>query len=147
MQYVYALNPVCIVLIIPDTPAEKFLIVAVDIVNPGIQMTIHRKIWHTLININNMKFQSLFVWLNFLTHTILRTSKSIGNSTMKKNATSSYCAGPAYYRMCSTDVYCSKQTGSSSTKGNHYPSFLRFWNWAEENRRCSQNLWRRRKCC
>ena len=41
-------------------------------------------------------------------------------------------AGPAYYRMCSTDVYCSKQTGSSSTKGNHHPSFLRFWNWAEK---------------
>ena len=40
-------------------------------------------------------------------------------------------AGPAYCRMCSTDVYCSKQTGSS-TKGNHHPSFLRFWNWAEE---------------
>ena len=39
-----------------------------------------------------------------------------------KNATR-YCAGPAYYRMCSTDVYCSKQ----STKGNHHPSFLRFW--------------------
>ena len=39
-----------------------------------------------------------------------------------KNATR-YCAGPAYYRMCSTDVYCSKQTGSSSTKGNHHPSF------------------------
>ena len=38
----------------------------------------------------------------------------------------------SYYRMCSTDVYCSKQTGSSSTKGNHHPSFLRFWNWAEE---------------
>ena len=36
-----------------------------------------------------------------------------------KNATR-YCAGPAYYRMCSTDVYCSKQTGSSSTKGNHH---------------------------
>ena len=31
-----------------------------------------------------------------------------------KNATR-YRAGPAYYRMCSTDVYCSKQTGSSST--------------------------------
>ena len=40
-----------------------------------------------------------------------------------------------YYRMCSTGVYCSKQTGSSSTKGNHHPSFLRFWNWAEENYR------------
>ena len=26
-----------------------------------------------------------------------------------KNATC-YCAGLAYYRMCSTDVYCSKQT-------------------------------------
>ena len=25
----------------------------------------------------------------------------------------------------------SKQTGSSSTR-NHHPSFLRFWNWAEE---------------
>ena len=36
--------------------------------------------------------------------------------------------------MCSTDVYCSKQTGSSSTKGNHHPSFLRFWNWAEETK-------------
>ena len=32
------------------------------------------------------------------------------------------------YRMCSTDVYCSKkQTGSSARKGNHPPSFLRFW--------------------
>ena len=31
----------------------------------------------------------------------------------------------------------SKQTGSSSTR-NHHPSFLRFWNWAEENCRCSQ---------
>ena len=50
---------------------------------------------------------------------------------MKKNATR-YCAGPAYYRMCSTDVYCSKQTGSSSTKGNHHPSFLRFWNWQKK---------------
>ena len=47
-----------------------------------------------------------------------------------KNATR-YCAGPAYYRMCSTDLLF-KQTGSSSTKGNHHPSFLRFWNWAEE---------------
>ena len=37
MQYVYALNPVCIVLIIPghsrEVPRQDFL----DIVNPGIQ--------------------------------------------------------------------------------------------------------------
>ena len=58
------------------------------------------------------------------THTILRTSKSIGNNTMKKCY--SLLRWPAYYRMCSTDVYCSKQTGSSSTKENHHPSFLRF---------------------
>ena len=32
----------------------------------------------------------------------------------------------ALHTGCSTDVYCSKQTGSSSTKGNHHPSFLRF---------------------
>ena len=31
--------------------------------------------------------------------------------------------GPTYYRMCSTDVYCSKQTGNSSTK-NHHPHFF-----------------------
>ena len=48
-----------------------------------------------------------------------------------KNATR-YCAGPAYYRMCSTDAFTApKQTGSSSTKGNHHPSFLRL-NWVEE---------------
>ena len=47
-----------------------------------------------------------------------------------KNATR-YC-WPCLLAGCSTDVYCSKQTGSSSTKGNHHPSFLRFWNWAEE---------------
>ena len=46
---------------------------------------------------------------------------------MKKTCYSLLHFGPAYYRMCSTDVYCSKQTGSSSTKGNHHPSFLRFW--------------------
>ena len=38
MQYVYALNPVCIVLIIPDTLAEQLPVRAVDIVNPGIIM-------------------------------------------------------------------------------------------------------------
>ena len=24
------------------------------------------------------------------------------------------------------------EAGSSSTKGNHHPSFLRFWNWAKK---------------
>ena len=40
--------------------------------------------------------------------------------------------GPRH-RMYSTDVYCSKQTGSSSTQGKPSPSFLiRFWNWAKK---------------
>ena len=33
--------------------------------------------------------------------------------------------------------------GSGSTKGNHHPSFLRFWNWAEKAVVAAQNLWRR----
>ena len=41
--------------------------------------------------------------------------------------------GSAYYRMCSQQTFTvQNKTGSSSTKGNHHPSFLRFWNWAEE---------------
>ena len=40
-----------------------------------------------------------------------------------KNATC-YCAGPAYYRMCSTDVYCSKinrqQCSTSETITHHF---------------------------
>ena len=40
-------------------------------------------------------------------------------------------AGPAYYRMCSTDVYCSKQTGSSSTKET-ITIISSFLGWAEK---------------
>ena len=30
-------------------------------------------------------------------------------------------------------------------KGNHHPSFLRFWNWARRKLSMQPNLWRRRK--
>ena len=43
-----------------------------------------------------------------------------------KKCYSRYCAGPAYYRMCSTDVYCSKQTGSSSTPRKPSPIISSF---------------------
>ena len=33
----------------------------------------------------------------------------------EKNATR-YCAGPAYYRMCSTDVYCSNKPAAVAPK-------------------------------
>ena len=36
---------------------------------------------------------------------------------MKKNAIR-YCAGPAYYRMCSTDVYCSNKPAAVAPKGS-----------------------------
>ena len=56
-----------------------------------------------------------------------------------------YCAGPAYYRMCSTDVYCSKQTGSSSTKAKPSPIISSFRNWAEETVDVAKNLWAAQK--
>ena len=37
-----------------------------------------------------------------------------------------------YYRMCSTDVYCSKQTGSSSNERKPSPIISSFLNLAEE---------------
>ena len=33
---------------------------------------------------------------------------------------------------CAQQTFTVQQTGSSSTKGNHHPSFLRFWNWAKK---------------
>ena len=81
-------------------------------------MTIHRT-WHTLININNMKFSSLFRVCLFSHIRFCELQKASGITPWKKYH--SLLASPAYYRMCSTDVYCSKQTGSSSTKGNHAP--------------------------
>ena len=54
MQYVYALNPVCIVLIDRTLP-EKFPVRAVDLVNPGYNDDSSHLT--PLININNSKFQ------------------------------------------------------------------------------------------
>ena len=91
-----------------------------------------------------MKFQLIVrVCLIFYTY-ILRTSKTSGITPWKK-CYSLLRAGPAYYRMCSTDVYCSKQTGSSSTERKPSPIISSFLELSEENCRCSQNLWRRRK--
>ena len=48
-----------------------------------------------------------------------------------KNATR-YCAGPAYYRMCSIDVYCSKQPAAVAPKETITHHFFVSGNWAEE---------------
>ena len=58
-------------------------------------------------------------------------SQKTGNNTMK-NATRYWC-WPCLLQVCSTDVYCSKQPAAVALKReNYHPSFLRFWNWAEE---------------
>ena len=94
---------------------------------PGNTMTIHRT-WHTLININTWNFNSLFrVCLIYIRFCELQKHRI----TLRKIHLP-ISAGPAYYRMCSNRRLLFKQTGSSSTKGNHHPSFLCFWNWAEE---------------
>ena len=76
-----------------------------------------------------MKFQPIVRLLfNFL-HIRFANPQSTGNTY--ENATATALA--LLITGCgSTDVYRSKQTGSSSTKGNHYPSFLRFWNWQKK---------------
>ena len=58
---------------------------------------------------------------------ILRTSKSIGNNTMKKMLLATALALSLLQDVLNRRLLF-KQTGSSSTKGNHHPSFLRFWN-------------------
>ena len=69
MQYVYALNPIVHRFNYSRTlPPEKFPVRAVAIVNPGIQWRFIAPD-NTLININNMKFHSLFrVCLIFYTY-------------------------------------------------------------------------------
>ena len=39
-----------------------------------------------------------------------------------------------YYRMCSTDVYCSKNKPAAVAPKETITHHFRFWNWAEENR-------------
>ena len=66
-------------------PAEKFPVRAVDIVNPGIQWRFIT--WHTLININNMKFQLIVlprVYFNFLHIRFCELQKASGITPWKK---------------------------------------------------------------
>ena len=44
---------------------------------------------------------------------------------------------------CAQQTFTVQNKPAAVAPKAHHPSFLRFWNWAEENCRCSQNLWRR----
>ena len=49
-----------------------------------------------------------------------------------KNATR-YCAGPAFITGCAQQTFTvQNKPAAVAPKENHHPSFLRFWNWAEE---------------
>ena len=72
-----------------------------------------------------MKFQLIGLGLfNFL-HIRFCELQKHRNKYLRKNATR-YRAGPAYYRMCSTDCYCSVQSAAVAPKETIHQSFLRF---------------------
>ena len=84
MQYVYALNPVCIVLIIPGHSRR-------EVPRQGCGHELIREYNDdsshlTYINKHVAILFQLIIsgFVQFFLHTILQTSKSIGNNTMKK---------------------------------------------------------------
>ena len=91
-----------------------------------------------------MKFQldCLGVCLIFYTYNSANF-KSIGNNTIEKMLYS-LLRWPCLLQDVLNRRLLFKQTGSSSTKGNHHPSFLRFWNWAKKTVDTAK-LWRREK--
>ena len=91
-------------------------------------MTIHRT-WHTLINDNTIwNFNSLFrVCLIFYTYDSANFQKASGITPWKKCY--SLLRWPCLLQdVLNRHVYYFKTNGLNiSTKGNHHPSFLRFW--------------------
>ena len=93
-------------------------------------MTIHRT-WHTLIK-TIWNFNSLFRVCLIFIHTILRTSKSIGNNTMKKMLLATALA--LLITGCAQQTFTvQNKPAAVAPKGNHHPSFLRFWNLGRRN--------------
>ena len=41
---------------------------------------------------------------------------------------------------CAQQTFTVQNKPAAVAQENHHPSFLRFWNWAEENCRCSQKF-------
>ena len=103
-------------------------------------MTIHRKFEHTLININNMKFQPLFrVCLIFYTYDSMNFKK-YRNNTMKKMLLATALA--LLITGCAQQTFTvQNKPAAGNAKGNHFhPSFSSFLELGRRNCRCSQNL-------
>ena len=129
-QYVYALNPVCIVLIIRHPYREVPRQGCGHEVNPGIQMTIHRT-WHTLINTSIWNFNSLFrVCLIFLHIRFYKLQKASGITPWKMLLATALallitgCAQQTFTVQNKPAAVAPKETIT------HH--FFVSWNWAEE---------------
>ena len=93
-----------------------------------------------------MKFQLIVLGLfNFL-HTILRTSKSIGNNTMKKMLLATALA--LLITGCAQQTFTvQNKPAAVAPKETINPSFLRFWNWAEKTVDAAKICGGAEKCC
>ena len=109
-------------------------------------MTIHRT-WHTLINIIIWNFNSLFrVCLIFYTYDS-KDFKKHRERTMKKMLLATALA--LLITGCAQQTFAvqNKPAAVAPKETITHPIISSFLELGEENCRCSQNLWRRRKCC
>ena len=90
-----------------------------------------------------MKLALFRVCLIFYTF-ILRTSKSIGNNTMKKMLLATALA--LLITGCAQQTFTVQNKPAVAPK-KPSPSFLRFLELGRRKLSMQQNLWRRRKCC
>ena len=78
-----------------------------------------------------MKFQLIVVGLfNFLHIRFCELQKASPGITPWKNATVTALA--LLITGCAQQTFTVQNKPAAVTQGNHHPSFLRFWNWAEE---------------
>ena len=94
-----------------------------------------------------MKFQLIVLGLfNFSAdYMILRTSKSIGNNTMKKMLLATALA--LLITGCAQQTFTVQNKPAAVAPKETITHHFFVSELGRRNRRCSQNLWRRRKCC
>ena len=127
------------------TLPQKFPVRAGDIIREYNDDSSHLTYINKYLTIWN--FNSLFrVCLIFLHIRFCELQKASGITPWKKMLLATALA--LLITGCSTDVYCSKQTGKTAAESGasiiHHFFCLEL---GRRNCRCSQNLWRRRKCC
>ena len=125
MQYVYALNPVCIVLIIPGHSRREVPRQAVDReVNPGIQWRIHRTGAMALLNMAASKLLNCCLGLFCSSLQRFRELQSIGITPWKMLLVTALAL---LITGCAQQTFTvQNKTGSSSTKRKPSPIISSF---------------------